>query len=297
MEQRHAALPTTCRHTTEDLVEMGWHANLKLDYTLEAQRCVARYVHNGPLRVLKSLYPEGDAVCHNVLVHPPGGLVGGDTLDIQVSVGEGAYGLITTPGAARFYRSDGALALQRTRIQLADNARLEWLPLEALLYSGCVAENNLVFDLAPSAQMLAWDVSSLGLPHAALAFDQGRFCQHMEMSGHWLERGLIAASDTRLLQSPLGLAGHSCMASVFFAAGANLERTFKDALLEAARDITATHSLHATAAVSSPGPRMVVLRALAPQVEPAMALLRQVWLAWRGVAWGRPAVLPRIWAT
>jgi len=138
---------------------MGWHANLKLDYALESERSVARYAHDGPLRVLKSLYPEGHSVCHNVLVHPPGGLVGGDTLDIQVTVGEGAHGLITTPGAARFYRSDGAPARQCTVVKLATGARLEWLPLEALLYSGCIAENKLVFDLEAGAQFMGWSVA------------------------------------------------------------------------------------------------------------------------------------------
>jgi hypothetical protein len=68
---------------------MPWHASLQLDYTLEGTRTVARHAHNGPLRILQSLYPEGDAVCHNVLVHPPGGLVGGDTLDITATVGPG----------------------------------------------------------------------------------------------------------------------------------------------------------------------------------------------------------------
>lgn len=104
---------------------MTWHANLNINYAFEAKRTVARYVHTGPLRILQSLYPEGDAVCHNVLVHPPGGLVGGDTLDITVDVGEGAHGLITTPGATRFYKSLGELALQRTRVNLQANARLE----------------------------------------------------------------------------------------------------------------------------------------------------------------------------
>jgi urease accessory protein len=92
---------------------MTWHASLQLDYTLESERSVARYLHNGPLRILQSLYPEGDAVCHNVLVHPPSGLVGGDTLDMQVTVGEGAHGLVTTPGATRFYRSEAGLATQQ----------------------------------------------------------------------------------------------------------------------------------------------------------------------------------------
>jgi urease accessory protein len=90
---------------------MAWRADLKLDYTLESQRTVVRYLHQGPLRILQSLYPEGDQICHNVLVHPPGGLVGGDTLDIQITVGEGAHGLISTPSATRFYKSGGKPAL------------------------------------------------------------------------------------------------------------------------------------------------------------------------------------------
>lgn len=69
---------------------MTWLARLDLDYTQESGRSAARYLHNGPLRILQSLYPESDAVCHNVLVHPPGGLVGGDTLDMRVTVGSGA---------------------------------------------------------------------------------------------------------------------------------------------------------------------------------------------------------------
>ena len=63
---------------------MPWHARLDLDYSLESARTVARFRHSGPLRILQSLYPEGDAICHNVLVHPPGGLVGGDTLEIAI---------------------------------------------------------------------------------------------------------------------------------------------------------------------------------------------------------------------
>lgn len=90
---------------------MSWCAHLQLDYRLESARTVVRHQHHGPLRILKSLYPEGDAICHNVLVHPPSGLVGGDTLDIHAQVASSAHALVTTPGAARFYRSTGELAL------------------------------------------------------------------------------------------------------------------------------------------------------------------------------------------
>src|SRR3954466_4438366 len=104
---------------------MSWHARLDLDYTREGGRSVARFAHDGPLRVLQTLWPEGDAVCHNVLVHPPGGLVGGDTLEIAARAGEGSHALVTTPGAARFYRSEGEPAVQDVRIRLDSGAQLE----------------------------------------------------------------------------------------------------------------------------------------------------------------------------
>ena len=275
---------------------MPWHASLQLDYTLEGTRTVARHAHNGPLRILQSLYPEGDAVCHNVLVHPPGGLVGGDTLDITATVGPGAHGLVTTPGATRFYRSTGERALQRTHLTLAEGARLEWLPLEALCYNACNAENHLTLNLAPGAECMGWDVTALGLPHAGQPFETGRFVQHIEAPGLWLERGVIDAADHRLLESPLGLAGHRCMASLFFVTGRPLDRARRDTALDAARAVMDAHALKATAGATSPNGQVVVVRALAPQVEPAMQLLRQVRAAWRAALWQLCAEPPRIWS-
>ena len=275
---------------------MTWHAKLNLDYSLEAGRTVARFAHDGPLRLLKSLYPEGDATCHNVLVHPPGGLVGGDTLQMDISVANGAHGLLTTPGATRFYRSDGEPALQRTTLTLAAGARLEWLPLEALLYSGCLAENKLVIQAAPGAEMMGWDLTCLGLPHARMAFESGSFSQHIEVPGQWLERGVLHADDTRLLQGPPGLAGNACVASLFFVAGCDLERDRRDHALDIARAVLQTSPLSGTAGVTAVNRRVMVLRVLAPYSEPAMQLLRQVWSEWRQAMWSLPATLPRIWA-
>ena len=275
---------------------MTWNATLALDYTRQADKTVAHFRHSGPLRILQSLYPEGDGICHNVIVHPPGGLVGGDTLDLAFSAGPGAHGLVTTPGATRFYRSDGAPALQRTRLSLDAGARMEWLPLEAICYSGCLAENRLTMALAPGAELIGWDVTAFGLPAASQPFAHGSFCQHIEMPGVWQERARIAASDTLLMNSPRGLASHRCMASVFFVAGSKLERNRRQAALDVAREVIEAHPLRATAGATSLDAQVVVVRVLAPVVEPAMALLRQVWQAWRGHFWQQPASAPRIWS-
>jgi urease accessory protein len=118
---------------------MTWHGRLELAYRRDAERTIVLDRHDGPLRVLKSLYPEAPHVCHSVLVHPPGGIVGGDVLAIDGTLAEGAHALITTPGATRFYRSLGEPALQDVQVRAASDARLEWLPLETLAYSGCIA--------------------------------------------------------------------------------------------------------------------------------------------------------------
>lgn len=275
---------------------MTWNATLALDYTRQAGKTVAHFRHSGPLRILQSLYPEGDAICHNVIVHPPGGLVGGDTLDLQFSAGAGAHGLVTTPGATRFYRSTGEPALQRTHLTLEAGARMEWLPLEAICYSGCLAENHLTMTLAPGAELIGWDVTALGLPAASLPFEHGSFCQHIEVPGVWLERARMQASDTLLMSSPLGMAGHRCMASLFFVAGSKLDRNRRQQALDTARQILEAHPLSATAGATSPDGQVVVVRVLAPVVEPAMALLRQVWLAWRSHFWQQAASSPRIWS-
>jgi urease accessory protein len=275
---------------------MAWNARLALDYAKEAGRTVARFEHDGPLRILQALYPEGDAVCHNVLVHPPSGLVGGDTLDISVRVQAGAHGLVTTPGATRFYRSDGEAAIQRTRVVQGEGSRLEWLPLEAICYSGCVAQNQLTFELAPGAQMIGWDVAALGLPESNLPFERGSLLQHLEMPGQWLERGRIDALDARLMAGPLGLAGHRCIATLFLADGDEMSRTRREQALDLAREAIAAHDLPGIAGATAPAPRVVVVRVLAPLVEPALHLLKAIRSSWRTGLWNLPATQPRTWA-
>ena len=278
---------------------MTWRAELTLDHHLADGRTIARHRHSGPLRVLQSLYPEGGAICHNILVHPPSGIVGGDVLDMRVHAHAGAHGLVTTPGATRFYRSEGEPGVQRAALQVDDGARLEWLPQEAIYYSGCLAENHLSMTVAPGGDLIAWDVTALGLPHANLPFVQGRLLQHVEVPGVWLERGVIAADDHRLLQSPLGLGGYRCLASVFWVGGVPLARARRDAALDAARAALGEpgEGEDWQAGVSNPGPQVLVARVVAPVVESAMAAMRRVRRAWREALWGLPDEAPRIWST
>lgn len=288
---------------------MAWHGSLDLDFRLQrldgAARTVGRARHEGPLRVLRSLYPEDPAVCHQVLVHPPGGIVAGDSLRLGVRLDEGAHALLTTPGATRFYRSDGATAQQSLDARCGPGSRLEWLPLETLVHDGARAVNALRFELDAGAETIGWDLLGFGLPASGEAYARGRFEQRIELiapAGRaWLERGVLdfddprhAARTRRLLASPLGWDGRPVLGTLWFACGTALEERRRERLLEAARDAL-PESLAGGA--TAPNPHVVVVRALAHRVEPLAEGLGAVRVAWRRAAWDLEATVPRVWRT
>lgn len=276
---------------------MPWHARLDLDYRTDSDgRTVVHHRHDGPLRVLKSLYPEGQSVCHNVIVHPPGGIVGGDTLSIHGVVRKGAHGFVSTPGATRFYGGDGLPGTQEVTLDLEPDSRLEWLPLETIAYEGCEAHNTLRVRLGAGAGLLAWDVAALGLPATGGGFSRGRIHQRMEIEGLWLEQGTIDAADHRLLNSPVGLAGHRSIGTMVLASGSPMSRDMIERLLEAARSVEPQIDASVHAACTSPNPQMVVVRALAPVVEPLIQHFQRTWTALRPLAWQQAATPVRIWA-
>jgi urease accessory protein len=188
--------------------------------------------------------------------------------------------------------------VQRVQLTLAAGARLEWLPLEAICYSGCIAENHLAMQAGARRRSARMGCLRAGIARAGQPFDRGSLLQHIEVPGVWLERGRIDAADHRLLQSPIGLGGHRCMASLFFVSGSPVPRARRATCCWPRRATCSTRTACKTApAPPARMPEVVVLRVLTPVVEPAMQLLRQVWLAWRNELWQLSAATPRIWAT
>jgi urease accessory protein len=112
-----------------------------------------------------------------------------------------------------------------------------------------------------------------------------------------MERGSLRADDARLLHSPAGMVGQACMGTLFLMAGTALPRARKELALELARDLIGPHSLATLAGATSPHPRVLVVRVLAPVVEPAMDLLRQIRNVWRSQLWDQKSENPRIWST
>ncbi len=271
----------------------GWDARLDLGFRRTAERTwLARRSHTGPLRLQRPLYPEGASVCHAILLHPAGGLVGGDALAISVELEAGAQALITTPGATKWYRSAGAQASQVQDLRVAAGGLLEWLPQEAILFQGTRARQHTRVDLEAGGRFAGWEILQFGRPASGEGFAQGSLDLRTEifLAGRpiWHEAALLDGGG-RWLTSRAGLAGASVTAT-FWVAGAPAG----DAVVDRLRELVAGGPGQ-VAVTRLPG--LVVLRYLGNSAQEAKARLWTAWAWLRSEIAGRVGGMPRIWAT
>ncbi len=251
--------------------------------------------HFGPLRVQKALYPEGPAVCHAIVVHPPGGVVGGDALSISARVGADAHAFITTPGAAKWYRANGQVSKQSIRLEVGASATLEWLPQETIFFDDADVRLEQSISLAADAVFIGCDILCFGRTASGESFNSGRIAQRMSLrrGGRllWFEQGeLLGGSDA--MKSPLGLAGKTVCATLV-AAG----RPVNAALLNAIRDDTGS-ALDGTGGFGVTQLKSVLIaRYLGDSSEIARHVMTCVWQRLRPELLNRDAMTPRIWKT
>jgi urease accessory protein len=272
----------------------SWKARLALGFSrLEGKTLLAERSHDGPLVVQKPLYPEGAEVCHAIVVHPPGGIAGGDELSLQARLGEGAAVLLTTPGATKWYRSAGPLASQSLHFDVRGN--LEWLPQEAIVFDGARATQRCDIELAAGAVFAGWDIVCLGRRGSGERFGRGsyRFATRLRREGRllWQERGRIDGGG-RLLQSAAGLGGRTVFGTLV-AAFETLDADLVTKLLARCRAEAPGEGEGAVTRL----PGVLLARYLGDSSESARHYFRALWHILRPALAGREARDPRIWAT
>jgi urease accessory protein len=288
-----------------------WHASLALRFAQSPRGCrLMHSAHQGPLYVQKPFYPEGADLAHVYLLHPPGGLVSGDKLAIDIQLDTNARVLVTTPGAGRVYRarSDRTLQQQRTTLVLDAGAVLEYLPQETIVYPSASAQLQTCVHISPGSRFLGWEICCLGLPASDLRFLDGELSQRLSIyEGNkplLIERLELNHHNRRVYESIAGLRGQPVTALMVAGPLATDQRAdaFVEPLMETLRAVIAGfHTLTtgkppclcAVSVING----FVTARYLGSNADEAKRIFICLWQVLRPVLTGRVACAPRIWAT
>jgi len=293
---RSSSLPTAV--IPHDPVEAadGWSAALDLRFERHAHRTVlASRTHHGPLRVQRPLYQEGDAVCQAIVLHPPGGVVAGDRLSIDVTAAPGAHALLTTPGATKWYRSIGPEASQHVRLAVEAGAVLEWMPLESIVFDGARIDQRLRVDLAGDARYVGWEITCFGRTASGERFTRGRLRQRTEVyqgSRPVFVEYADVEGGSRVLTSRAGLAGYT-VSALMLAAGFDAGSDTGRDLIAALRAVPAREE---DLVGITTLPQMIIARYLGHSAHAARDWFTNLWRVLRPVMLEREAVPPRIWS-
>lgn len=256
---------------------------------------LAHRSHYGPLRVQKALYPEGTETCHAIIVHPPGGVVGGDELRITADIGAGAQAVLSTPGAAKWYRANGQVSSQHLDMQVQAGGTLEWMPQETIFFNEADVLLDSTVRLAADARYLGCEILCFGRSAHGERFARGRVRQRLriERDGQplWLEQGTLAGGSAAMT-SPLGLAGHTVCASLV-AVGTTLGSEAMTALRDACKAAAAGNGSTGVTQMKS----VILVRYLGHSSEAARHAMLAAWQQLRPALVGREAPELRIWHT
>ncbi|HEX7505288.1 MAG TPA: urease accessory protein UreD [Polyangia bacterium] len=283
-------------HSPPALVDFSsWKASLALTFLArEGGTQLLRRGHQGPLVVQRPFFPEGRDVCHTYILHPPGGIVPGDYLNLDIAIEAGAHALITAPAATKVYRSDGRISRQVQTLRASASSAVEWLPQETILFQGARAHLSTRIELSGSATFVGWDILCLGRPACGERFGSGACRQHFEL---WRDGRPLVLERTGyegdIQDAAWGLQG-APVTGTLLASGPALTDETKRALQHELRGLRVRNSgLLSASEVSG----VLVLRYLGNAVEQARILFEKAWHILRPVILGRPACLPRIWST
>ena len=274
-----------------------WQACLSLEFVKQRERSyLAKNLHVGPLVLQKSLYPEGEAVCHGVVIHPPGGVAGGDALTLKVSVASGARALLTTPGAGKWYKANGQQASQHLQFNLQQAACFEWLPQENILFNGAQVKFSAEVSLAADAQFAGWEITCFGRQAQKELWQTGSLQQKLAIwrDGRliWNERNALKPEHA-LMQSIVGLRGNAVSASFVVAAG-----LVPAELVAACREVQPNLMLDSQAKYAITAlPEIFSARYVGQSSQSARHYFEQLWQILRPWYAGRAVTKPRIWNT
>ncbi len=276
-----------------------WPAFLCLRLQWRAGKtCLVDNRHVGPLRVQRPFYPEADGCAHVYLLHPPGGMVLGDRLTIQAFLQAHSAALLTTPSAGKLYSVEGSAIQQGQYVHfdVAEDACLEWLPQETIVYDGANGALNTRIDLHGNAQFCAWDIVALGRAAAGERFTEGDCRQKLEV---WRNNRMVFVEHNRfrggdaLLNAAWGLRGHH-VSGTFLASVVATRLQIDDLLAHLNRVAPAKDRHHWGLTQKN---ELFIARYMGDSAAHCRQGFEWLWASIRPQLNQKSAVAPRIWQT
>jgi urease accessory protein len=270
-----------------------WQADLDLAFEhRNAGTVLTRNRHRGPLQVQKALYPEGSGTCHVAVLHPPGGIAASDRLCVRATLHDGTRALLTTPGATKWYRSDGDWARQQHHFTLAGDSVLEWLPRENIVFDGANVSTSLDVALSSRALYFGWEILSFGRRASGESWRRGRLEMRTSIQRAnrilWSEVASLDAGSG-FAQSSVGLSGRT-VCGTFVVAGGEVASE----LLAACRQVKPALPQAHSGVTRVPG--ALIARYLGDSTEDVFDWFTAVWGLLRPALTERPVCAPRVWA-
>jgi urease accessory protein len=291
-EQAQSARVQTAVHTNPK-APAPWQGAIRLHYDcVEAKTRLAEVWHQAPLKVQRPFYPESNGICHTILIHTAGGMVGGDRLNYRLTLAPQAHAVVTTAAASKVYGAQGKQAEQIIDIDIAENATLEWLPQEAIIFNQAQFQQTLRVNLAPNAGWLGWDIYRFGRTARGERFLEGEWRSRTEVwrAGVplWIDRQRLMGNQ-ETLDHPHGL--NQCpVIGTFVWIGREVDRD----LVQQLREIWTQLGLSGETGVS----RLqegVVCRYRGQSTAEVRQWFTQVWNHVRFYALGQSACPIRVW--
>ncbi|MFT5895939.1 MAG: urease accessory protein [bacterium] len=266
--------------------EYGWQAELHCQFDAGPNKTIVRRNHVGPLSVQRPFYPEGD-VAHVYMLHPPGGVVGGDQLLVDVQVNANAAGLLTTPGATKFYRTDGNVAYVNQRLT-NHGGSLEWFPQENIFFDGANVKLDTQLMTSSSSPLAFWEINCFGRRAGNLPFRQGSVVTKLSV----YRESILTLLDRFVLTDGASLA-RSTGLRANTVSGLMLLSPLPAECVDAARSELSTDSAFCMTCIDD----MLLVRYLGDSAEHAKAGFVKIWTQQRMGLSNRKACAPRIWLT
>lgn len=264
----------------------GWQAELHCQLDAGPTKTIVRRHHVGPLSIQRPFYPEGD-VAHVYMLHPPGGVVGGDQLRVDVQVNGNAAGLLTTPGATKFYRTDGKTAFVDQNLTNAGGS-LEWFPQENIFFDGANVALNTQLVTSEASPLAFWEINCFGRRAGNLPFCQGSIVTKLSV----YRDATLVLLDRFELKDGTSI-GRSTGLRNNTVSGLLLLSPLPSESVDAARLALSEDSAFSLTCIDD----MLLVRYLGHSAEHAKAGFVKIWAQQRMSLSQRKACAPRIWLT